>query len=37
MEKQSVLTATSMATWQRNAEQRRKRQELVSNVTKRGT
>ena len=39
MENQSVLNATSIATWQRSAEQRRKneRQELVSNVTKRGT
>ena len=39
MENQSVLTATSMAIWQRSAEQRRKnkRQELISNVTKRST
>ena len=39
MENQSVLNATSIATWQRSAEQRRKneRQELVLNVTKRGT
>ena len=39
MENQSVLTTTSMATWQKSAEQRRKNetQELVSNVTKRGT
>jgi len=39
MENQSVLTVTSMATWQKSTEQRRKneRQELVSNMTKRGT
>jgi len=38
-ENPSVLTATSMATWQRSAEQRRKneRQELVSNATRRDT
>ena len=39
MGNQSVLTVTSMATWQRSAEQKRKnkRQELVLDVTRRGT
>ena len=39
MENQSVLTVTSIAIWQKSAEQRKKnkKQELVSNVTRRGT